>query len=97
MAAQEVLYSLSAQPVEGLTVKTSNRTNADNNHERTARGGHGLPKVLPGSAMPYLSAGHPLNGLMAVSVVARPQGEQPAAIFYPFGHPTRYTYDNNRA
>jgi hypothetical protein len=21
------------------------------------------------------------------------QGEQPAAIFYPFGHPTPYTYD----
>jgi hypothetical protein len=29
---------------------------------------------------------------MAVSGVARLQGEQPAAVFYPFGHPTPYNY-----
>jgi hypothetical protein len=27
---------------------------------------------------------------MAVSEVARPQGKWPAAVFYPFGHPTPY-------
>jgi hypothetical protein len=28
----------------------------------------------------------------AVSGVAHPQGRQPAAVFYPFGHPTPYVY-----
>jgi hypothetical protein len=36
-----------------------------------------------------LWAGH----LTAVSRAARPQGGRPAAVFYPFGHPTPYTYD----
>jgi hypothetical protein len=31
-------------------------------------------------------------GLMAVSGVAHQQSEQPAAVFYPFGHPTPYAY-----
>jgi hypothetical protein len=61
-----------------------------------ARGGHALPKVLPMSAMPYpftpCWADHPRNGLTAVSGVAHPQGRRPAAIFYPFGHPTPYAY-----
>jgi hypothetical protein len=30
---------------------------------------------------------------MAVSVVVRSQGGQPAAVFYPFGHPTPYAYE----
>jgi hypothetical protein len=42
-----------------------------------ASGGHVLPKVSPGPAMPTLL--HPLGGL-------------PAAGFYPFGHPTPYAY-----
>jgi hypothetical protein len=47
-------------------------------HGRMARGGHGLPNVSPG---PY-----------AVSVVTRPQGRRPVAVFYPFGHTTPYGY-----
>jgi hypothetical protein len=39
-----------------------------------------------------LRVGHPRNGLMAVSGVARPLGGQPAAVFYPLGHPTPYAY-----
>jgi hypothetical protein len=33
-----------------------------------------------------------INSLTAVSRVARPQGRQLAAVFYPFGHPTPYAY-----
>jgi hypothetical protein len=61
---------------------------------RMARGGHGLPKVSPGSAMPYPStpAGRATPktalGPMAVSGVASPQGGRPAGVFYPFSHPT---------
>jgi hypothetical protein len=29
-------------------------------------------------------------GLTAVLKMARPQGERPAAVCYPFGHPTPY-------
>jgi hypothetical protein len=45
-------------------------------HKRMAWGGHELPKVSPGPAMPYLLG------------VAHPQGRRPAAVFYPLGHPT---------
>jgi hypothetical protein len=45
-----------------------------------AGSGHGLPEVSPGPAMPYPSG------------AAQLQGTQPAALFYPFGHPTPYTY-----
>jgi hypothetical protein len=50
------------------------------NQARMARGIHGLSKVLPMPALPDPStpggrAGQPRNGLMAVSLVARPQGE----------------------
>jgi hypothetical protein len=43
----------------------------------------GVPKVSLGPAMldPSLWVGHPLNGLAAISGVAR----RPAAVFYPFG------------
>jgi hypothetical protein len=32
---------------------------------------------------------------MAISELARPQGEQPAGVFYPLGHPTMYAYAQN--
>jgi hypothetical protein len=59
---------------------------------RMARGGHGLPKVLLGSAMPCplrLAGGSPLkwpHGRFRVC----PQGEWPLGVFYPFGHSTPY-------
>jgi hypothetical protein len=67
-------------------------------HGRMARGGHGLPKVSLGPARHALHfyalcSGLLCNGLMAVSGVAHLQGRRPAAVFYPFGHPTPYAYD----
>jgi len=35
-----------------------------------------------------LRAGHPRNGLMAISGVASPQIGRPVAVFYPLGYPT---------
>jgi hypothetical protein len=32
---------------------------------------------------------------MAISGVARTQGGHPVAVYYPFGHPTLYAYDND--
>jgi hypothetical protein len=49
-------------------------------HGRMAWGEHGLPKVSPEPAMP-----NPLTPL-------QPLPGQPAAVFYPFGHPTPYAY-----
>jgi hypothetical protein len=48
-------------------------------------------------ALPFyvLWAGHPLNGLTAVSGVDRSQGGRPAAVLYPLGHSTPYAYDQN--
>jgi hypothetical protein len=45
-------------------------------HGHLGRGGHGLPKVSPGAALPYpcMSCGRPL------------------AVFFPFGHPMPYAY-----
>jgi hypothetical protein len=37
-----------------------------------------------------LRAGHPPDGLTAVWGVARPQGGQPAAVFFPLGYPFPY-------
>jgi hypothetical protein len=34
-------------------------------------------------------------GLTVVSGVARPQGEQPVAVFYPLGYPTPNAYGND--
>jgi hypothetical protein len=60
-------------------------------HGRMVRGGHGLHKVLHGTTMPYPSTPYPSK---AVSGVARLQGGQPTAVFYPFGHPTPYAHAN---
>jgi hypothetical protein len=57
-------------------------------HGRTARSGHGLPKVSPGPAILYSSM--PCG--RATPGVARMQGGQPAGVFYPLGHPTPYAY-----
>jgi hypothetical protein len=59
-------------------------------HGRMARGGQELPKVSQGLVMPV----HHRNSLMAILGVAHPQGERPATIFYPFGHPIPYAYGN---
>jgi hypothetical protein len=65
-----------------------------------AKGGHGLLKVSLGPALvdPSTLCGRvtPENGLMAVSGVACPQGGQPATVFYPFGHPSPYSYDSKQ-
>jgi hypothetical protein len=53
-------------------------------------------RFYPGPPCPTLlrPAGEPpLKRLHVVSGMARPQGEQPAAVFYPFGHPMPYAYD----
>jgi hypothetical protein len=52
----------------------------DQRHGRMARGGHGLPKVSVGLAMPDPST---------------PCG-RPAAICHPFGHPMPYVYDQKK-
>jgi hypothetical protein len=46
-------------------------------------------------ALPFyaLQAGHPWNGLAPFSGVAHLQGRWPAAVFYPFVHPTPYAYE----
>jgi hypothetical protein len=48
----------------------------------------GSLKFHPAPPYPILllpAGGPPLNGLTAVLEVVRPQGERPAAVFYPFG------------
>jgi hypothetical protein len=63
-----------------------------------ARGGHGLPKVSPGPAMPDPSTpwgrATPEKPLRPFKGVALPQGGRPAAVFFPFGHPTSYACDD---
>jgi hypothetical protein len=49
----------------------------------------GVPKVLPGPAMPDPSMP---RRLVTPSGVARPQGRRAAAVFHPFGHPTPNAY-----
>jgi hypothetical protein len=64
-----------------------------------ARGGHGLPKVPHGPAMPNPSMPCRRTTLEttvscnAVSGVAWPQGGRPVAVSFPFRHPTPYAYD----
>jgi hypothetical protein len=58
-------------------------------HWRMARGGHRLPKVSLGPAMPYSSTP---CGLASPETVLRLFERRSAAIFYPFGHPTPYAY-----
>jgi hypothetical protein len=45
-------------------------------------------------ALPFyaLWAGHPWNGLTAVSGVVHPQGRRLAAVFHPHGHPKSCVY-----
>jgi hypothetical protein len=60
------------------------------------KGGHGLPKVSTGPTMPDPSIpcgqASPETALRPFLVEVRPQSERPAAVFYPFGHPTPYAY-----
>jgi hypothetical protein len=53
-------------------------------HGHMARSGHGLPKVSPGPAMsdPFTPC------LTFISGVVHPQGQRPAAVYYPIRHPT---------
>jgi hypothetical protein len=62
-----------------------------------AEGGHGFPNVSHGPAMLHLSTPRGRGtGEMAMwggpSGVVHLQGRQPAAVFYPFGHPTPYAW-----
>jgi hypothetical protein len=52
--------------------------------------GMGWPLTWSRHALPFyaLRVGNPYSGLTAVSGVAPLQGRRPAAVFYPFGHPT---------
>jgi hypothetical protein len=61
-------------------------------HGHMARGGHGLPKVSFGSAMPYPSTPCGQN----TPGVGRLQGGWPTAVSYPFGHPMLYAYGSFR-
>jgi hypothetical protein len=49
-------------------------------------------------ALPFydLRAGHPRNGLRAVSGVARPHGGPLVAVFYPFENPTPHAHMKNQ-
>jgi hypothetical protein len=80
---------------KGYTLDANNKTCSDKGEQaRTGRDIHGIPKVSPGPAMPnpYTPCGRatPPNCLMAVWEVAHPQGERPAAVFFPLGYPYPY-------
>jgi hypothetical protein len=51
---------------------------------------HPGPPSLP---FYFLRAGYPSNDLTAISGVTRLQVWRPAAVFYPFRHPTPYAYE----
>jgi hypothetical protein len=60
-----------------------------------ARGGHGLPKVSLGPAMPYQSALYrwpPWKQPYSCFIGGRPQDRRPAAVFYSLGHPMPHVY-----
>jgi hypothetical protein len=61
-----------------------------------ARGIHGLPKVSPRPALPNPSMtpgpATPKTALLPFQGLVCSQGGQPAALSYPFGHPTLYAY-----
>jgi hypothetical protein len=62
---------------------------------RMEKGGHRLPKVLLGPAMPdpFMRCGWTqLKWLYGRFRGGHPQGERPAAVFYPLEHPTPYAY-----
>jgi hypothetical protein len=79
MLSSEMFTSHSRQTKETLSGSLKYR------HGRMARGGHGLPKVSLGPAMPYPSTpcGWPTY---------RAGGLRLTSDFYPFGHPTPYAY-----
>jgi hypothetical protein len=61
-----------------------------------ARGGHGLPEVPLGPAMPNPSMPCRRATIQTtVSEVARSQGGRPGAVFNPFGYPMPYAYGKN--
>jgi hypothetical protein len=59
-------------------------------------GGQGLPKISFGPAMPNLSMpcgwATPETALQSFQGWPACKGERPAAVFYPFGHPTLCAY-----
>jgi hypothetical protein len=59
-------------------------------HRNTFRNGH-----FPNMSVRLIVKPTCCRGLTTVSVVARPQGEQPTTIFYLFGHFTPYAYARN--
>jgi hypothetical protein len=85
------------QNLESRFLSKNGKQNLGAEQRRIAKGGHGLPKVSPRPAMHDTSTpyGWPTPET-ALSGVACPQGGRPAAIFYPFGHPTPYAYGAER-
>jgi hypothetical protein len=88
------------------------REKGDVNNRGMARGGHGLPKVSLGPAMPDPSMPSGILGVATRRVGSMhpfstpldtlqpfqgkpPAKQTPAAVFYPFGHPTPYASDVN--
>jgi hypothetical protein len=68
------------------------KTEGEGSHGRMARGGHGLPKVATGPAMPnsFMTWGR-----ATIETALQPFQGRPAAIFYPFRHPTPYAYEGS--
>jgi hypothetical protein len=60
---------------------------------RMAMGGHGLPRVPPRPAVPYPFT--PCGPAIPETALPLFQGGRPAAIFYPFGHPTPYANESS--
>jgi hypothetical protein len=61
----------------------------DEIHRRTARGGHGVSKVLLGPAMPDPFTP---SGRASPETALRPFQRRPASVFYPLEHLTPYAY-----
>jgi hypothetical protein len=55
-----------------------------------AWGDHGLPKVLPRPAMPYLSTPYRWP---TPEMALQPFQGWPTTVLYPFGHPMPYAYE----
>jgi hypothetical protein len=69
----------------------------ESSHGRMARGGHRLPKKSLGPAMPDPSMPRgQATPETALQPYTRFRGAPPAAVFYPFGHPTPYAYESSR-
>jgi hypothetical protein len=63
--------------------------------------GVAMDSIMYHSGLPYpillhSAGGPPRNGLTAVSRVVCLKYGRPAAVFYPFGHPTLYAYEQNQ-